>query len=202
MNKSDRGKIIIEAALKVFSRNGYADTRMADIAREAGMSYGLIYHYYENKEMLFDAIVEEWWAGFYAELESLKNGAGSTEEKLLGIIHYLLGVYEKKPAQISIFITEVSRGFVYHARSAGKSKFNRLFDLCREIMEEGQKNGYLRNDIPAHYLTYVFLGSIDTFLSVLILGGEGMTPSREGRISDGIAKVFLCGAQKQGGSKD
>ena len=60
MDKPDRERIIIDAALKVFSRKGYADTRMADIAREAEMSYGLVYHYFENKEKLFDAIVEEW----------------------------------------------------------------------------------------------------------------------------------------------
>jgi TetR/AcrR family fatty acid metabolism transcriptional regulator len=197
MDKSDRGKNIIESALKVFSAKGYSDTRMADIAREAGMSYGLIYHYYQNKEKLFDAIVEDWWNGFYSELESLKNSAVSTEEKIVGIIHYLLGVYEKKPDQISIFVTEVSRGFVYHAHSKGKSKFNRLFDLCREILEEGQKNGFLRTDIQARHLAYVFLGSIDTFLSVMILGGEKMTPSREKRISEGITTVFLHGAARQ-----
>lgn len=196
MIKSEREKNIIEAALKVFSRNGYAETRMADIAAEAGMSYGLVYHYYQNKEKLFEAIVEDWWAGFYRELESLKAGDRTTEEKLRGIIHYLLAVYEKKPDQISIFVTEISRGFVYHADPRGKGKFSRLFDLCREIMEEGQKNGFLRNDIVARYLTYVFLGSIDTFLSVMILGGEKMNASREERISDGIAKVFFQGAVK------
>jgi TetR/AcrR family fatty acid metabolism transcriptional regulator len=196
MIKTEREKNIIEAALKVFSRRGFADTRMADIAAEAGMSYGLVYHYYQNKEKLFEAIVEDWWAGFYRELESLKAGDATTEEKLRGIIHYLLSVYEKKPDQISIFVTEISRGFVYHADSRGKGKFGRLFDLCRGIMEEGQKNGFLRNDIAAHYLTYVFLGSIDTFLSVMILGGEKMNASREERISDGIAKVFFQGAVK------
>lgn len=196
MIKSEREKTIIAAALKVFSRNGYAQTRMADIAAEAGMSYGLVYHYYQNKEKLFEAIVEDWWAGFYRELESLKNGNDTTEQKLRGIIRYLLGVYEKNPDQVSIFVTEISRGFVYHADAKGKDKFTRLFDLCRGIMEEGQKNGFLRNDVAAHYLTYVFLGAIDTFLSIMILGGEKMSASREERISEGISKVFLQGAIK------
>jgi len=70
--------------------------------------------------------------------------------------------------------------------------------LCREIAEEGQKNGFLRADIHAHYLAYVFLGAIDTFLSIMILGGEKMTPAREKRISDGITKIFLHGAAEAG----
>jgi len=194
MDKTDRGKIIVDAALKVFSRKGYADTRMADIAREADMSYGLVYHYFENKEKLFDAIVEEWWTGFYNELEELQKRPVPTEEKLVGIIRYILSVYGSKPNQISIFVTEVSRGFVYHAHTKGRDKFNRLFTLCREIIQEGQAKGVLRSDIQAHYLAYVFLGSIDTFLSVMILGNETLTPGREKRIIEGITQIFLHGA--------
>jgi TetR/AcrR family fatty acid metabolism transcriptional regulator len=197
MDKTDRGKIIVDAALKVFSRKGYADTRMADIAREADMSYGLVYHYFENKEKLFDAIVEEWWTGFYNELEGLQKRPVPTEEKLVGIIRYILSVYGSKPNQISIFVTEVSRGFVYHAHTKGRDKFNRLFTLCREIIQKGQAKGDLRSDIQAHYLAYVFLGSIDTFLSVMILGNETLTPGREKRIIEGITQVFLHGAAKE-----
>jgi len=194
MDKMNREKVIIDAALKVFSTKGYASTRMADIAREANMSYGLVYHYFENKEKLFDAIMEDWWTGFYDELEMLKKSDMSTEEKLVEIICYLLKVYENKPNQISIFVTEVSRGFVYHADSKGKDKFNKLFSLCQDIMSEGQQNGFLRKDIQANYLTYLFLGSIDTFLSVLILGNEKITAARQKRFTDGITNVFMHGA--------
>jgi TetR/AcrR family fatty acid metabolism transcriptional regulator len=190
----NREKVIIDAALKVFSTKGYASTRMADIAREADMSYGLVYHYFENKEKLFDAIVEDWWTGFYNELEMLKKSDRSTEEKLVEIIRYILKVYENKPNQISIFVTEVSRGFIYHADSKGKDKFNKLFSLCQDIMSEGQQNGFLRKDIQANYLTYLFLGSIDTFLSVLILGNEKITAARQKRFTDGITNVFMHGA--------
>jgi TetR/AcrR family fatty acid metabolism transcriptional regulator len=158
------------------------------------MSYGLVYHYFENKEKLFDAIVEDWWTGFYNELEMLKKSDMSTEEKLVEIIRYILKVYENKPNQISIFVTEVSRGFIYHADSKGKDKFNKLFSLCQDIMSEGQQNGFLRKDIQANYLTYLFLGSIDTFLSVLILGNEKITAARQKRFTDGITNVFMHGA--------
>jgi TetR/AcrR family transcriptional regulator, fatty acid metabolism regulator protein len=194
MDKTDREKVIIDAALKVFSTKGYASTRMADIAREADMSYGLVYHYFENKEKLFDAIVEDWWTGFYDELEMLKKSDISTEEKLVEIIRYILKVYENKPNQISIFVTEVSRGFVYHSDTKGKDKFNKLFSLCQDIMLEGQRQGFLRKDIQAHYLTYLFLGSIDTFLSVLILGSEKLNTTRQKRFTDGITNVFMHGA--------
>jgi AcrR family transcriptional regulator len=194
MDKIDRGRIIIDEALKVFSQKGYADTRMADIAKEANMSYGLIYHYFENKEKLFDAIVEEWWRGFYDELERLKKSPMQAGDKLVAIIKFILDVYNQKPNQVSIFVTEVSRGFVYHVNSKGKDKFNTLFALCQDIVREGQLQGVLRNDIQANYLTYVFLGAIDTFLSVMVLGNESLTKKREERIIEGIISVFLYGA--------
>jgi len=165
MEKTDREKFIIDAALKVFSTKGYASTRMADIAKEAGMSYGLVYHYFENKEKLFDAIVEDWWSGFYDELEMLRQSDIRTDEKLIEIIRYILKVYEHKPNQLSIFVTEVSRGFVYHANSKGKDKFKKLFSLCKDIMTEGQKRG-----------------------------NEKLNATRQKRFTDGITSVFLHGS--------
>jgi TetR/AcrR family fatty acid metabolism transcriptional regulator len=194
MDKTDRKSIIIDAALKVFSNKGYASTRMADIAKEAEMSYGLVYHYFENKENLFEAIVEDWWSGFYKELEMLKHSDMTTEEKLVGIIRYIFKVYETNSNQLSIYVTEVSRGFVYHTDTKGKDKFQKLFSLCKEIMLEGQQKGFLRNDIQANYLAYIFLGSIDAFLSVIILGNEKLNESRQKRFTDGIRSVFLRGA--------
>ena len=147
--ESARRDHILAAAERMLAERGLHETSMADIAREAQMSYGLVYHYFENKEKLFDAIVEEWWTGFYNKLEVLKKSPIPTDEKLIGIIRYLLSVYANEPNQLSIFITEVSRGFVYHAHSKGRDKFNGLFALCQEIVLEGQNNGFLRSDIQA-----------------------------------------------------
>lgn len=195
MEKNNRGKIIVEAALKVFSSKGYAEARMADIAKEAKMSYGLVYHYFENKEKLFDAIVEDWWRVFYEELERLKASTLPTAEKLTGIIRYILDGYTANPHQLSIFVTEVSRGFAYHSGTKkGKDKFNRLFSLCQDIIREGQDTGFLRRDVQSLYLTYVFLGAIDTFLSLMILGNEKVSGSRKKRITDSITTIFLHGA--------
>ena len=61
-------------------------------------------------------------------------------------------------------------------------------------MLDGQQQGVLRKDIRANYLTYLFLGSIDTFLSVMILGNEKLNEARQQRFTEGILNVFLHGA--------
>lgn len=195
MDRDEREKAIIEAALTVFGRRGYTDTRMAEIACEAGMSYGLLYHYFSNKEALFETLVDEWWRGFHGMLETLKLSLISTEEKLAGIIGYVLSLYMRQPQLISIYVKEISRGFAYHSNSKAQEKFNRIFELCSDLMDEGQRRGVLRTDIQSKYLSYIFLGAIDAFLSVMVIGKESINESREKKIIEAIMRVFLDGSR-------
>ena len=191
--KNNKQEIIVEAALEVFRDKGYANTRMADIARRAGVSYGLVYHYFAGKEVLFDVIVEGWWGQLYQMLKD--EGVSDTEcrEKLENIIKFFLDTYVEEPNLVSIFVTEVSRSSVYHT-AGGLAKFRTFFSLTEEIMREGQKKGFLRSDIGPHYLTYIFLGAIEAFISIMVLGKEEVTRERRDRTINGIIKVFLFGA--------
>jgi len=193
MVKNYKREIIVDAALEVFRDKGYANTRMADIARRAGVSYGLVYHYFAGKEVLFDVIVEGWWGQLYQMLKD--EGASDTKcrEKLENIIKFFLDTYAEEPNLVSIFVTEVSRSSVYHT-AGGLAKFRTFFSLTEEIMREGQKKGFLRSDIGPHYLTYIFLGAIEAFISIMVLGKEEVTRERRDRTINGIINVFLFGA--------
>lgn len=197
MDKDEREKAILAAATEVFGRLGYTETRMAEIAREAGMSYGLLYHYFRNKESLFDALVERWWHGFHGLMASLNDAPLTTGKKLTAILDFLLSIYIQNPNLIAIYVKEISRGFAYHAHSQGRDRFNQLFFQCSKLMEEGQKRGELRDDIQSKYLSYVFLGAIDAFLSVLVLGEEHLNEKRKAKIISAIMQVFLEGAAKK-----
>ncbi|HDM77158.1 MAG TPA: TetR/AcrR family transcriptional regulator, partial [Deltaproteobacteria bacterium] len=72
--KESKQEAIFRAALKVIKKRGFHKARMADIAAEAGTSYGLVYHYFASKEDLFDAIQERWWGRLF---ELMKNLAGT-----------------------------------------------------------------------------------------------------------------------------
>jgi TetR/AcrR family transcriptional regulator, fatty acid metabolism regulator protein len=194
MAKDDKQKIIIDAALEVFRDKGFANTRMADIANRAGVSYGLVYHYFSSKEVLFDVIVESWWKSLYEMLENEKTVEDGFENKLRNIICFFLDTYDTNPNLMAIFVTEVSRSSVYHT-ARGLSKFRRLFELFEQIMVIGQKKKFLRNDVAPHYLTYIFLGAIEAFLSVAVLGNEKLSNDRKNRATNAIINVFLNGAK-------
>jgi len=194
MNKNDKQELMINAALEVFCEKGYANTRMADIATRAGVSYGLVYHYFESKEAFFDNIVERWWDTFYEILEAEKNSSKGFQQKLENIIQFFLDTYSHKFNLLSIFVTEVSRSSLYRTER-GLARFRKAFALFDEIMSKGQESGYFRSDIAPHYLTYIFLGAIEAFISVMVLGKEELTKKREERTINSIISVFLCGAR-------
>ena len=192
--KNYKQEIIVDAALEVFRDKGYANTRMADIAGRAGVSYGLVYHYFESKEVLFDVIVEGWWGRLYQMLEDEGGADTGLQEKLEHIIKFFLDMYAEKPNLVAIFISEVSRSSVYHT-AKGLAKFRNFFSLTEKIMAEGQKKCFLRSDIAPHYLTYIFLGAIEAFISIMVLGKEDVTTERRNRTIHGIIQIFLFGAK-------
>ena len=80
--RSGKRDLILDAAIHVFARMGYHGARISDIAREAGIAYGLVYHYFKNKEEILGTLFEERWGGFVEAVEGIADGSGSTAEKL------------------------------------------------------------------------------------------------------------------------
>jgi TetR/AcrR family fatty acid metabolism transcriptional regulator len=194
MARNMKQGMIIDAALEVFREKGYANARMADIARRAGVSYGLVYHYFGSKEVLFDIIVETWWSDLYSMMDGEIASPAPTRDKLVHN-HLLLPRHLRQQAQLmSIFVSEVCRSSVYHTKE-GLSKFLKFFNLCEQIMSQGQQSGFLSREIPPHHLTYIFYGAIETFISVMVLGKEPMTKKRHERAMNAILKVFIDGAR-------
>ena len=80
----DKSKVqILEAAMKVFVKNGYAQTRMKDIAEISGLSKGAIYHHYESKKELFLSLIDYWEEYFFFKVFFNKDSKSKKAEDLL-----------------------------------------------------------------------------------------------------------------------
>ena len=138
---------------------------MADIARRARVSYGLVYHYFGSKEVLFEVIVESWWDALYAMMDKEISSAANIQDKLVNIIEFFLNTYGQKPNLMSIFVSEVCRSSVYHTEE-GLSKFLKFFSLCEQIMAQGQGSGFLgKEDPPASSHLYLLWSHRDIYFS-------------------------------------
>jgi len=159
--KKVKEKAIFDAALKSIKEKGFHKARMSDIAERAGISYGLVYHYFASKEDLFDALLNRWWEGLFGLLSRVRENNEPLKEKLAGIIRYFLDTYTE------------------------------------QVIQEGQDKGVLRTDFKARYLTNIFLGALETFVSTMVLADQHIKGNaQKQRIAESILEVFLNGAKK------
>lgn len=195
--KKDKEEAIFSAALKTIKEKGFHKARMSDIAKRAGISYGLVYHYFESKEDLFDAILNRWWQGLFGLLSRVRENSEPIKEKLAGIIRYFLDTYQKNPELVNIFITEISRSTT-NLTPVRLENFKAFMSSTEKIMQEGQDQEVLRTDFKARYLTYIFLGALENFVSTMVLADQHIigNPQKQ-RIAESILEVFLNGAKQQ-----
>jgi TetR/AcrR family fatty acid metabolism transcriptional regulator len=195
--KMDKQALIFKAALRVIKDNGFHKARMADIAREAGISYGLVYHYFGTKEDLFDAILNRWWDGLFGLMAELRQSKEEVPKKLRRLIHYFLDTYQGQPELVNIFITEISRSTT-NLSTKRLDHFKKFMSLTEELISKGQEIGFLRRDTKSRYLTYIFLGALETFVSVMVLADQPFSDeAQKMRIAESILEVFLNGAKRQ-----
>lgn len=198
-SKKDREQAIFEAALKIIKQKGLHRARMSDIAKEARTSYGLVYHYFKNKEDLFDAILNRWWDGLFHLMADTIGSDYDVTKKLMRIIHYFLDTYQNNPELVNIFITEISRS-TSNLNRIRLDHFKRFMSLTETVILDGQKKERLRTDFKARYLTYIFLGALETFVSAMVLVDQKITSDRQKqRIAESILEVFLNGARTHKG---
>ncbi len=194
-SKKEKEAAIFDAACRVIREKGYHQARITDIAQEAGISYGLVYHYFRSKADLFDSILQEWWGGLFATMDRFENQSASEKDKLAGIVGYFLDQYEKRPDLVHIFITEISRSSA-NLTPERKEMFKIFGEKTEKIIKDGQAKNTFRTDIRPRYLTYIFLGAMESFISILVLENRPLKGrAQKQRISTALLEVFLTGAR-------
>jgi TetR/AcrR family fatty acid metabolism transcriptional regulator len=200
--KKNKESVIFQAALRTIKQKGFHKARMSDIAREAEISYGLVYHYFKNKEDLFDAILNKWWDGLFQLMADISKREHDVHKKLRHIIDHFLDTYQSNPELVNIFITEISRSTTNLTLNR-LDHFKKFMSLTEAVIAEGQDKGILRGDFKARYLTNIFLGSLETFVTTMVFADQKIRGNtQKNKIAESILEVFLNGARSQGSKAD
>ena len=195
--KKEKEEAILEAALKIIKDKGFHRARMSDIAKAANISYGLVYHYFKTKEDLFEAILYRWWESLFQLMKDINKAQYDVQNKLRHIIQYFLDTYQSNPELVNIFITEISRS-TSNLTADRLEYFKKFMSLTEAIITEGQENETLRKDFKARYLTYIFLGALEAFVSTMVLADQNIKGNaQKKRIAESILEVFLNGARSR-----
>ncbi|HEU4978768.1 MAG TPA: TetR/AcrR family transcriptional regulator [Solirubrobacteraceae bacterium] len=161
---ADKRRQILDAAVRVFARQGFNQCRVSDIAAEAGVAYGLVYHYFRSKDEVLDTLFLERWNVLLEVIRELDGRDLAAREKLHAIAAFIVDSYRHDPELMKVIIVEVTRA----ANSFGRThlpKIREAYDLIADIVEAAQADGTFRPDVTPDFAAMAFYGAIEQVLT-------------------------------------
>lgn len=165
--QADRRRQILDAAVKVFARNGFHRARVGDIAEEAGVAYGLVYHYFSSKEALLETIFRDTWTQMLARVREVEGSRADASEQVRQVTALLLRTWRRDPDLVRVLVREVTRS--PHVQQEIEEITEGMKALER-IIERGQETGEFRSQIDPRLGAVVFYGALDEILTGWVLG--------------------------------
>jgi TetR/AcrR family transcriptional regulator, fatty acid metabolism regulator protein len=160
----DKRRLILDAAVRVFARQGFHTCRVSDIADEAGVAYGLVYHYFNSKDEILDTLFLERWNILLATIAEQDRRPMPARDKLYAIAAFIVDSYAHDPDLMQVIIVEVTRA----ANTFGRThlaKIREAYAQIAEIVRGAQAAGEFRGDITAEFAALTFYGTIEQVLT-------------------------------------
>lgn len=154
--------------MRVFARRGFHGTRVADVADEAGVAHGLLYHYFRSKDEVLSTLFSERWALLVQLIDEVGERPGTARSKLDAIAEFIVGSYRHDPDLMKVIIVEVTRA-VSTFGATHLAEIERAYVGIAAIVAEGQRTGELRSDVSPDFAAMAFYGAIEQTLTVWIL---------------------------------
>ncbi|MGM0652390.1 MAG: TetR/AcrR family transcriptional regulator [Bacillota bacterium] len=180
---------ILDAAVKTFAQTGYHRTRVADIAREAGVADGTVYIYFENKEDILVSLFQDLMIRFVDDLCGELAQCGDAKEKLQAIITYHLTTLGNRPEQARV--TQIELRQIDQSINEGISKpLKEYFNLLEEVIDEGKKQGLYRKELDTRTARKVIFGGIDEVVTCWVMSGK---PYKLAALNDSVYNILVRG---------
>ena len=165
--QTDKRARILQAAIRVFAEHGFHRARVGDIAHDAGVAHGLLYHYFASKEDVLVTIFHENWGDLIARFRAVEETDEPAPRKLEGIAKILLRTWRNDPALVTVMVREVARSEHLHGRL---EEIREAFAIVQRIIEQGQAEGAFRPGLDARLASWLFYGGLEEILTGWVLG--------------------------------
>lgn len=186
---ADKREAILRAAIKVFAEKGYFNSKVADIAAEAGIADGTVYLYFKSKDeilhSIFDRAMEEFIADGKREIANIADPA----EKLRKVARLHLERLGSDRAMAVVFQVEL-RGSTKFMQEFSAAGFGQYLDVIRETIVEGQAAGIFRADIKPVVCAKILYGALDEMVTNWILSKKSYSLAP---LADEVLKIFFGG---------
>jgi TetR/AcrR family fatty acid metabolism transcriptional regulator len=187
----DRRRAILDAAVRVFARQGFHACRVSDIADEAGVAYGLLYHYFPSKEEVLNTLFLERWGVMLQMIREVDAEQIPVRDKLGAIASFIIDSYSHDPDLMKVIIVEVTRA----ANSFGQTHLGQIREAYRmigAIVTKAQREGVFKADIDAEFAAMTFYGAIEQVLTGWIFGLLPQGPEHFERAKQMVVET-VCG---------
>jgi AcrR family transcriptional regulator len=164
---TEKRALILEAAVRVFARKGVHATRVGDIAAEAGVAHGLLYHYFSSKDELLETVFRDTWSAMLATIGAVEAGGFTAREQLRRVVAIVLRTWKRDPDLVRVLVREVTRS--PHLQEEVE-EIHQAFAALQRIVERGQESGEFRTGLDARLASIVVYGALEEFLTAWVLG--------------------------------
>jgi TetR/AcrR family fatty acid metabolism transcriptional regulator len=190
---ADKREAILRAAIKVFARNGYFNSKVSDIAGEAGIADGTVYLYFKSKEEILHSVFDRAMEEFISEGKREIAGIEKVTDKLRRIAHLHLEKLGADRDAAIVFQVEL-RGSTKFMEEFSAAGFAQYLDIIRQTIVEGQKQGVFRPDLNATVCAKIFYGALDEMVTNWILSKKqyALEP-----MADTVLEIFFGGVLKK-----
>jgi TetR/AcrR family fatty acid metabolism transcriptional regulator len=188
-NKSNKYHLILEAAVKVFARQGFYQSTIAQIAKEAGVADGTIYLYFKNKDdilvQFFSYRTKQVFERFRAEVKIADNSL----DKLRNLIRRHLTEFQRDRDMAVVYLVETHQNSRL-AESQIREMSVMYQDLVSEIVELGQQEGSIRKDLYVGLVKRFILGAVDEVINTWLHSEKGYDLVS---MADPLVELFVRG---------
>ena len=188
--QEEKRRLIRDAAVRVFARKGFHTCRVGDIAEEAGVAHGLLYHYFASKDELLETVFRETWAELLDAIRVVEESGEPAREQLRQVAAIMLRSWRRDPDLIRVLVREIGRSPELQRRI---DALGQVFDAVARIVERGQAAGEFRNELDPRLASFVFYGALEAILTGWVLGQLRDGDDEVARAEQALVEIVCSG---------
>jgi len=183
--QKEKRRLILRAAIRVFAEKGYHTCRVQDVASEAGVAYGLVYHYFGSKEELLETIFRRTWSRMLEAVQEVERSGTAAREQLAQVAHIVLSAWQADPDLVRVLVREVARSPQLQQEI---DEIQHAFAALERIVAQGQETGELRQDLNPRLAAWILYGALEEILTGWVYerlpAGEAEVEEAERAVAD------------------
>jgi TetR/AcrR family transcriptional regulator, fatty acid metabolism regulator protein len=163
----EKRRVLLDAAVRVFARRGFHESRVGDIAEEAGVAHGLLYHYFASKDEVLETIFRETWTELLGAVREVEESGEPAREQIRQVVAILLRSWRRDRDLVRVLVREVARSAELGSRV---DEIAQAFASLERIVRGGQERGELRDDLDPRLASAILYGAIEEILTSWVMG--------------------------------